>query len=183
LKSGKSPGLDGLPAEFYRAFWPLLGTDFVELAQSAYESGTLSPSQRAGVSRLLYKKGDWSNLSNWRPISLLNTDYKILAKSLANRLKCVLGSVIHPDQTCTILRRSIHDNCATIRDVVYHCASTDETAAVISLDQEKAFDCVNWVYLSKVLSTFGFGESFQCWISTLYMQVGSYVIVNGWLTS
>jgi hypothetical protein len=75
----------------------------MEVVTAIYESDILSLSQRTGVVRLLYKKGEHTNMSNWRPISLLNTDYKIIAKALANRLRLVTGAVVHPDQTCTIL--------------------------------------------------------------------------------
>ena len=89
------------------------------------------------------------DLNNWRPISLLNTDYKIITKALANWLKSVMGTVIHPDQTCTILKQSIHDNCATVRCLSTMCCFY-QPAAVISLDQKKASDHVNWTYLGRV---------------------------------
>ena len=117
LKPHKSPGMDGLTAEFYRQFWPVLRDDLMAVFQTIYDNGYMSLSQRTGIIRLLYKKGDRKDVGNWRPISLLNVDYKIVAKVLANRLKTVLGSIIHPDQTCTILGRSIHDNWAVLSQV------------------------------------------------------------------
>ena len=90
MQTNKSPGADGFPVEFYRHFWGSLGQDLVELLNYSYEHGQLSDSQKQGIIRLLYKKDDPLLLKNWRLISLLNTDYKICTKVLANRLKKVL---------------------------------------------------------------------------------------------
>ena len=96
LKPHKSPGMDGLTAEFYRQFWPVLRDDLMAVFQTIYHNGYMSLSQRTGIIRLLSRKGDRKDVGNWRPISLLNVDYKIVAKVLANRLKTVLGSIIKP---------------------------------------------------------------------------------------
>lgn len=106
MKTGKSPGLDGLTLEFYREFWAILKQDFLEMANEGFTRGKLSHSQRTGVIRLIYKKGNREDLTNWRPITLLNADYKIIAKTLANRLKEVLPSIVDMDQTCYI--RTLH---------------------------------------------------------------------------
>ena len=90
MQTNKSPGADGFPVEFYKRFWSSLGQDLVAFLNYSYEHGQLSDSQKRGIIRLLYKKDDPLLLKNWRPISLLNTDYKICTKVLANRLKTVL---------------------------------------------------------------------------------------------
>ena len=87
MKLNKSPGSDGLPIEFYTTFWENINTLLLESINSAYHNGELSTSQKKGILSLIFKKGDKTLLENWRPISLLNTDYKILAHALANRLK------------------------------------------------------------------------------------------------
>ena len=130
----------------------------------------------------MYKKGDREDLTNWRPITLLNTDYKIIAKTLANRLKKVLAYCINVDQTCSVPGRSIVDNCALIRASIYYCQASNTEAAVISLDQSKAFDRVDREYLFRVLTRYGFNPSFIQWIKTLYFSIGSHVIVNNHLT-
>ncbi len=80
LKKGTAPGGDGLPVEFYRAFWPLVGVELVEVYQESLGKGELPPTMRTGLVTLLYKKGKKEDLANWRPITLLTTDYKVLAK-------------------------------------------------------------------------------------------------------
>ena len=72
--------------------------------------GELPESMKASVTRLVHKKDDKRLLKNWRPISLLNVDYKICSKAVSLRLSRVLGSIVDPDQTCSVPGRSIHSN-------------------------------------------------------------------------
>lgn len=76
LKKGTSPGNDGLPIEFYRALWPLVGRELVEVYQGSLKKGELPSTMKTGLVTLLYKKGKKDDLANWRPITLLTTDYK-----------------------------------------------------------------------------------------------------------
>ncbi|CAM2111690.1 unnamed protein product [Caretta caretta] len=101
MPTNKSPGMDGLTVEFYRAFWDILGPDLVTVWADSLQSGVLPLSCRRAVLALLPKKGDLRDLRNWRPVSLLSTDYKIVAKAISLRLGSVMADVIHPDQTYT----------------------------------------------------------------------------------
>ena len=78
MARGKSPGSDGLPMEFYVKFWPILGTDLVSAlnSNSCFLSGVMSLTQRRGLISLIFKKGDRLDPRNWRPITLVNADYK-----------------------------------------------------------------------------------------------------------
>ena len=87
LKLNKSPGLDGLPCEFYKATWPYIGEYLVNVYRECFNNNQLSPSQKQSVITLLFKKGDKDEIKNYRPISLSNIDYKIIAFALANGLK------------------------------------------------------------------------------------------------
>lgn len=86
MASGKSPGPDGVVVEFYRHFWDLVGPDFTAMLQAAIASGALPNDVNKGLIVLLPKEGDLELLPNWRPITLLNTSYKIFAKLLQIRL-------------------------------------------------------------------------------------------------
>ena len=100
MDSNKTPGTDGLPAKFYKIFWKDISTLLVSALNYASESGCLSIRQRRGVIKLIPKKdAELYYIKNWRPITLLNTDYKIAVKALANRIKSVLPSIINNDQT------------------------------------------------------------------------------------
>lgn len=120
---------------------------------------------------------------NWRPISLLNTDYKLASKAITERLKNVMSSIVHQDQTCGVVGRSIFSNLHLIRDVLDMIDKTNETGILVTLDQEKAFDRVDHEFLMRTLSKFGFGPDFCNWISLFYNGVFSRIICNGKLTN
>ena len=95
MESDKTPGTDGLPAEFYKVFWKDISSFLISALNYAFDSGCLSVTQRRGVIKLIPKKdAELYFIKNWRPITLLNTDYKIAAKSIANRIKLVLPNLI-----------------------------------------------------------------------------------------
>ena len=99
---------------------------------------------KGSVTKLIFKKrGDRKSLKNWRPISLLNVDYKIISKVITSRLANVIEFIVHSDQTCSVPGRSIFSNVTLLRDIMDFIQQTDECAILVSLDQEKAFDRVN----------------------------------------
>lgn len=116
---------------------------------------------------------------NWRPISLLNTDYKLTSMVITDRLKSVMSSIVHQDQTCAVPGRSIFSNLQLVRDLLDMIDKTHETGILVTLDQEKAFDRVDHVFLMRTLAKFGFGPTFCQWVSLLYNNVFSRIIVNG----
>ena len=179
MPNGKSPGTDGLTVEFYKRFWDILGEDLLLSLQSGLEEKLLSESQRSAIITCLYKKGDRHDLGNWRPISLLNIDYKVLTKTLANKMTTSLEEVIHPNQSASVPGRTILTNISAVRDLIQHAADENLPAALISIDQAKAFDRVNWVFLFKTLKAFGYGETFINNIKTLYTQIKSQIKING----
>lgn len=132
-----------------------------------------------GIVTLLHKKNSKEDLANWRPITLLTTNYTILAKILTLRLKKVVGSVVHPDQTCGVPGRSGSLNLALIHDVISWAEQRQLSLAVLSLDQEKAFDRVSHSFLLSVLDRLGFGPEFRAWIRLLYNGAVSQIGVNG----
>ena len=99
MKGNKSPGFDGISVEFYKTFWLELGDLVVDSFNEAYQKKLLTDSQNISILSLIFKKGDPSNIRNYRPISLTNTDYKLLAHILANRLHTVLHKIVSTDQT------------------------------------------------------------------------------------
>ena len=116
---GKSPGTDGLPAEFYKVFWNNISDLLLNAINYGYENGQLSISQRRGIIRLIPKKdSDPHFIKNWRPITLLNSDYTISAKAIANRIKKTLPKVINEDQTGFIKGRFIGENIKLIDHLI-----------------------------------------------------------------
>lgn len=183
MANGKSPGLDGLPKEFYIKVFPIIGNQYVNMVNDCFTQNILAPSQRHGLITLICKDPDNSEkLTNWRPISLLNVDYKIISKVLTNRLSKVIGKIIHIDQTCAVSGRSILDNVHLLRNIIDYVDQKELPCAFISLDQSKAFDRVSHTYLFRVLQSYGFGDNFISWVKLLYNDISSSVIVNGFIS-
>lgn len=180
LNRGKCPGTDGLSVEFYLRFWSLLERPFLRCLESAITTGRLTTEQRRGVINLIPKKdADRSNISNWRPITLLNTDYKIYTKALALRVQSCVKEVISPDQTGFIPGRFIGTNVRTIIDAIQELQESDEGGWVFSCDFRKAFDTVSWDLIDKTLGWFGFGERFRDMVGLLFVEPETAILNNG----
>ena len=177
----KAPGLDDFAMEFYVKFWSVLGSDLVDVLNSCHHSVFVSLSVQRYY-YLTFKKGERLDVRNWRLISLLNVDFKIAARDIAGWLLKVLHLVVAKDQTCGVPDRYIWENVAFLWDVSY-ATTFDSPVAILSLDQEKAFDRVDWGFMLSTLRTMGFGASFVNWVRLLYTNVQSAVNVNGYLSS
>ncbi|KAM7308227.1 uncharacterized protein ISCGN_011861 [Ixodes scapularis] len=169
MKNGSAPGPDGLPAEFYRTFWHILGNFFTAVVRVYFEDLLLPPSFRLGRIVLIPKEGgDHADPGAWRPITLLNSDYKLLAATLASRLQTFLPELVNPRQTCSVSGRSIHTLTTLTRDILEFTRSRRANGLLVSLDQAKAFDRVEHQYLLGVLDGFGFSsESAQLFAAFL----------------
>ena len=182
MKGNKSPGLDGLSTEFYKTFWNELSDLIVDSFNEAFENGMLSDSRNISVLSLIFKKGDTSKIKNYRPISLTNTDYKLLAHVLANRLHKILHNIISHDQTGYMKKRYIGNNVHKVLDTIEYLNRTNNSGILLMLDFEKAFDTVEWPFLFKVLEKFNFGNQFIKWIKILYKNPYTTIKNNGWLS-
>jgi hypothetical protein len=182
LKVNKSPGLDGIPSEFYMKFWNKIGNIVVDSFNEGYDDGKLLESQRRSVISLIFKKGDAQLLSNYRPMSLMNVDYKILAFCLANRMQTVIKTIINSSQVAYIKGRYIGCNIRLIDDVIDYCETNEKGAVLMMLDFQKAFDSLEWNFLFTALKCFNFGESFIHWIKTLYKSPSACIKNNGYLS-
>ncbi|KAK3567954.1 hypothetical protein QTP86_027414, partial [Hemibagrus guttatus] len=183
MPGGKAPGIDGLPVEFYKFFWKELGEDLLEVLEKSFRERCLPLSSLRAVITLLPKKGDLQDIKNWRPVSLLCTDYKVMSKALANHLRDIVDSVIQTDQTYCVPNRSIVDNVSLIQDILDISRSLAVNLGLISLDQEKAFDRVEHQYLWKTLEAFGLSPSLIAIMKVLYQDVESVLKINGGLSA
>ena len=182
LNDNKSPGLDGITAEFYKTYWYLLKDDYLQYINSA-KTHSFGKHRNTSVTTIIYKyKGEIYQLSNYRPISLINVDLKILTKTLTNRIKVVLPTIIHESQTAVFGRRIDH-TVHMIRDLIQLVDNEDSEAAFIFLDQEKAFDRVDHPFLFKTMEAFGIGKNFIDWVKILYSNASIQIKINGHLTS
>ena len=180
LKGGKSPGVDGLPPEFYKVFWMRLKQMFYNLIQEIVRDKKLHLSARRGIITLIEKLGkDPLELDNWRPISLLCADYKIFAKLVARRLETILPSIIHESQTGFMKNRNIAENAMKLLSLMDYAEQNKTSAIVISFDFRKAFDCIEWPAIYAALEKFGCGSPFIQIVRILYTDIFSAVMNNG----
>ena len=182
MKDNRAPGLDGISVEFYKAFWHIFGELLVESFNEAYDVGSLSESQKCAVISLIFKKGNKHDIGNYRPISLTNVDYKILAFVLANRIQNVIKSIINPNQVAYIKGRYIGCNIRLIEDIIELCDKEEKGGILMMLDFKKAFDSLEWDFLFKALKYFNFGDTFIKWIQTLYKDPVACIKNNGHLS-
>jgi len=139
----KSPGLDGLSYEFYRATLQEVGPSLVAAFNAMLAEGLLPASFRQGVVRLLPKVAGIPAASQLRPITLLGTDYKLLTKILVARLLPVLPSVLQSTQLCSVRGRSIFDGPATILSAAEYLHRHQKPGYLLSLDFFHAYDRVS----------------------------------------
>ena len=136
--------------------------------------------QKQAVITLLEKSGkDHTLLKNWRPISLVNVDTKIMSKVIAARVKKVLPSIIHYNQTGYVKDHFIGEAICSIFDIMDFTAKENIPGLLLFIDFQKAFDSVEWEFLIESLKKFNFGRDFLQWVKTFYNNIQSCVINNG----
>ena len=182
MKLNKSPGEDGLPVEFYKAFWKQLGSFLVKMYNECFESKELPLSMRKSVITLIHKKDDKSDITNYRPISLTNTDYRILAHVLSTRLQNVISDLVGPNQVTYIKRRFIGTNIRLVKDIFDLYNKHNYPELLLFADFKKTFDSVEWDFLFSVLQKFNFGKNFQEWIKLLYTKPCAFIKNNGFFS-
>ena len=178
MKKGKATGVDGVPAEFYQKF------DFVvkwlhEVYREMMEKGEMTETMKTSVVKLLFKKNDRKKIENYRPISLLTVDYKILAKILTERMKKVLKKVIGNEQQGFIPDGDIAGNLLLVKEIIAYCEEEEVEGFMIMMDFEKAYDRVDRGVMLETLRSMNFGEKFIRMVELLYEGSVARVIVNG----
>ncbi|KAL1937522.1 hypothetical protein VTO73DRAFT_13108 [Trametes versicolor] len=189
----KAPGLDGLPSEIWKTYlaWyesdtkkgetaidvvGALTTVFNDIArhglleESTFTEGWICP---------IYKKKDTREIVNYRPITLLNSDYKIMTKTLAMKLAELAPVLIHPDQAGFVPGRRIFDHIQLSKMVMAYTEAEEINGAIVALDQEKAYDRIDHSYLWATLEHMNFPDTFINTVKRLYERAMSCVMVNG----
>ena len=181
MNNGKTPGEDGIPVDFYKVFWNQLKEPFYNMMIYSFEQELLHPSARRGILNLIPKAGkDTRIIKNLRPITLLNTDYKIIEKAIANKMIPALETIIHKDQRGFMKNRRISVNIRKMLDIIHHAEAQDLEAIVLSLDFVKCFDKCSFSILHGSLSFFNFGEIVKVWTQILYRDFSVKIQNNGY---
>jgi ribonuclease HI len=192
-KLGVATGMDGLPTELWRKLDSmhsanlkagLHGFDVVKLLTLVFWSvqkyGLASGSSfTKGWMCPIYKKNDKCDISNYRPITVLNSDYKVFTKTLSEELARVIKTAIHPDQAGFIAGRSILDQVELSKSLISFAESSESDGAIVALDQEKAYDKIRHDYLFEALRAYGFPNIFITTVQHLYSSAETEIAING----
>lgn len=188
--NGKSPGNDGIPYEFWKAF-PKPETDkekkempdVIYMLTAAFneieESQNDHPEFTKGLMHLLYKKKEKTKIENYRPITLLNTDYKIMTKAISMKLGKIASELIHPNQAGFVPGRSLFDQVKLSQMVLDFADIDEKNGCIIALDQEKAYDKIDHEYLWEILKEYDIPDKFIETVKTLYKKAKTVVQLNG----
>ena len=184
MKNDSAPGNDGLTNSFYKVFWNKIKNLIFESFNASYHAGELSFTQRQAIITLIHKGKDLprDSLSNWRPISLTNTDYKILAKCIANRLSTVLSTIISENQVGFVKGRNVSSLIRTIDDTIETLRNTQNPGILLAIDYKRAFDSISKEYMLYAFKSFGFGDAFMKWVQVLLANTDSSINYLGWIS-
>lgn len=183
LSNGKTPGNDGFTVEFFKCFQDVLMPFLTTLFNDIISKQSMPPTMRQASLSLIPKPGkDHQKMGNYRPLSILNNDYKLFAKILAKRIEKVIPTLIHIDQVGFMKGRLASNNIRRLLHVMKRAEEFQHPAIAISLDAEKAFDRIEWEYLFFILSRYGFGPNFIKWARSLYHQPVTRIKSNGLLS-
>lgn len=180
LKIGKTPGDDGFTNEFYKVF----KSELIPLLNKAYNyalhTGKWAQTWTTSIITLILKEGkDATKCASYRPISLLNTDHKIISAILANRLKQNIIELINTDQCGFIPGRLLVDNIRRTINIIDYVQRQNKDICLITLDAEKAFDLVSWPFMFEVLKKIGLDETVCSWLKAIYTNPTSRIKTNG----
>jgi len=174
----KSPGRDGIELEFFTVLWDLIAGDMGALFNMILHNRKLTERHKQGVNVCIPKHVSPKTPEDYRPITLLNTDYKILARLIAALVRLFLSELLHPSQHCGIPTNTIFDAVATVQDAIAYAETTRTPLCVVSLDFKKAFDRISHTYLMAVLRSYGFDEGFIECIRMMYDNATSVIQIN-----
>ena len=184
MPKGKRPGPDGLPYEFYQTFWEDLGGELSHILAEAHAGGpadsALPASMRQGLIVPIFKAGDRTDPARYRPITLLNADYKVTAKALALCIAPALATVVDDTQTAFIPGRWIGDNVLAHLEEVDYCQDVGQPGCLLFLDFAKAYDRVDRPWLLRCMRAIGFGDGVLRWIQLMTSGTSAHVMCNGW---
>lgn len=184
LKPQKSPGPDGFTAEWYKSFREQLIPKLCQVCNGAFKEGEIPPSWKQAIISVIPKEGkDSLDCRQFRPISVLNLDYKIYMSILARRVERFLPSLINLDQTGFIHGRQTQDSLRMTLHIMWHIQENKIQSMLLGLDAEKVFDSVRWTFLYKVLEKFGFNNILIEAFKAVYNNPTARIKINGSLSN
>jgi len=178
LAKGKSPGIDGIPNEFYQKCWEHIREDLEELVRCIMATGIFPKEMNQSLIVLVPKISNSRKVQDYRPISLLGGIYKIVAKILANRIRLLVPKLVHSSQAGFVKGRSLAESCLSVWAGLEEGPKGGD-CVFLKIDFEKAYDRVEWGFLDACLEAMGFGRVFRGWVTGLLKTAVARVQVNG----
>lgn len=178
----KAPGPDGFSAGFYQHFWDIIGDDIYSDIRSFFDTSQLHPRQNETHIRLIPKTKNSKKVSDYRPIALCTTHYKIIAKLLTKRIQPLLHAIISPSQSAFIPGRAISDNVLITHEILHYLrrsGAKKHVSMAVKTDMSKAYDRIEWSFLRAVLLRIGFHDTLVNWIMECVSSVSYSILVNG----
>lgn len=180
LPKNKTGGPDGYSAEFFTASWSIVGAEVTEAILEFFRSGSILKQWNSVNLVLIPKKLNASQTTDFRPISCLNTVYKVISKLLASRLKEILPLMISKSQSAFLPRRLLAENVLLATDLVngYNTQALSPRG-MLKVDLRKAFDCVRWDFITASLRALAIPKNYIGLISKCLSTASFSVSVNG----
>lgn len=173
-----TPGIDGLSAEFYKFFSDIIESPLLNLYKDCITNNEMTSTMKQGLISLIPKPNkDHLCTENWRPITLLNVDYKLFAFVYSRRLKSNLGDIINECQTGFMSKQHINNNIRLILDLLDYFEHVESQAVIVFLDFYKAFDTLEHPFIFNTLKLMGFGENFVSVVKMLYKDINSNLMI------
>ena len=178
----KAPGPDGLPPIFYQQYWHLIGKDVTAAVLTYLNLGKILIAINHTYITLIPKVPNPEEVVEFRPISLCNVIYKLISKTLANRLKILLPTIVSESQSAFIPGRLITDNILVSFETLHHMQQQKTRkmgSMALKLDMSKAYDRVEWKYLKRVMEKVGFHDKWVKIMMECISTVSYSILVNG----
>ncbi|KAF7809507.1 putative beta-D-xylosidase 6 [Senna tora] len=180
----KAPGIDGFHALFYQRSWETISTSLSREIRSIFETGVIPQDWSDTLITLIPKIENASKPSHFRPIGLCTTQYKILSKLIANRIKPLLPAIISPVQGAFMKGKHTSDLFITAHEIMYSMnkSKSKDGWVIIKLDIHKAFDSISWPFIIKMLNLFNLPYPLINIISSCLSSANYSIIINGQVT-
>jgi hypothetical protein len=179
MSKDKVPGCDGVPMKFFQEMIEEISPTLLQAFSAMFRKGEMSEWTNKSLITLIPKYGDHAKIGNWRPITLLGSLYKILAKTLARRLQDLLSNVMRLNQTGFVEGRSILNNTFLAQEAQEWAEESNQDLVLLHLDFEKALDKIEWSFVFEALAKIGFCPKWIRWVSSLYTSASSTIKLNG----
>eukprot|EP00253_Pinus_taeda_P012133 PITA_12133 len=178
-QNGKAPSPDGFNVDFFKSCWNIVKEDIVEIVEDSRRNKTILKALNTSFIALIPKQDNAQTPERYRPIALCNVVYKIISKVVANRLKPLLPTLISGEQIGYVEGRQILDNIIQAHKVIHSLTCNNRVGMIMQLDIAKAYDKVNWMYIKKLLATFGFDHNSVRWVMALVTTSSFSILANG----